>query len=722
MGYLHAFQGLLSDKRDFNKLLQLWEEYCKSDSVDANEFKEILQMIRRSDFAKPFGSFVEQGLPLWRMIENKTDSYALLKELIDLETTNSPQLADLAYDALKTRYGESSKFNDFIRLVGLRTRDQFQGAISHYDLLAHMETGKCLFHTGGWGTGEIIDVSLVREELTVEFENIGGKKAISFANAFKTLVPLPDDHFLAQRFAKPDDLEKLAKEDPVAVIRLLLRDMGPKTAAEIKDELCELVIPEADWSKWWPSARARIKKDTKIESPEAIRDSFSLRKDEVSHEERFHQAIHGKTEINEMIMTTYNYVRDFSETLRKEEAKKALKSKLLDLLAIPNNSPIQTLQILFLFETNLATKCPGPTIPELIDKLDDIEAAIASIEIVAFKKKALIAIKEYKKDWSAIFLSLLLSVTHAPIREYLFKELLDYPPARSKLDEQLLLLLKTPQRSPEFFFWYFQKVVGDEKVPFGDKQGQCLFLEAFLILMNILEGKPQYRDLVKKMYGFFSAKRYAVIRSVIEGSSLEFIKEFLLLVAKCQTLTDHDIKIMRSLSEVVHPSLSSDKTKKEKGSVESGVIWTTAEAYQKTKDRLQHLGTVEMVENAKEIEAARALGDLRENSEFKFALERRSRLQAELKMVSDQLNQARVITKEDIPSGEVGVGVVVELVDGKGKRMSYTILGPWDADPDKNILSFQSKLAKGMTGHKVGDTVHFRDDSLTIVEIKSYLK
>ena len=52
--------------------------------------------------------------------------------------------------------------------------------------------------------------------------------------------------------------------------------------------------------------------------------------------------------------------------------------------------------------------------------------------------------------------------------------------------------------------------------------------------------------------------------------------------------------------------------------------------------------------NAREIEAARALGDLRENAEFKAALERRARLQSELKFLSDQIGKARILTPEDV--------------------------------------------------------------------------
>jgi transcription elongation GreA/GreB family factor len=243
-------------------------------------------------------------------------------------------------------------------------------------------------------------------------------------------------------------------------------------------------------------------------------------------------------------------------------------------------------------------------------------------------------------------------------------------------------------------------------------------LEIFLILFSILEAQSENRDLIKKMYSILSGKRYLVVRNILEGTTIEFIKEFLLLVSKCRSLSEHDKKILNSLAEVVHPNL----VKKRKGEdTREEQFWTTEEGLRRTQERVRTLGTVEVVDNAREIEAARALGDLRENSEFKFALERRAHLQNELKILSDQIGRARVITPDDIPTTEVGVGAKVELVDGNDKSISFTILGPWDADADKGILSFQSKLAEGMIGKKVGDTVDYKDSTLTIRKITSYL-
>ena len=54
--------------------------------------------------------------------------------------------------------------------------------------------------------------------------------------------------------------------------------------------------------------------------------------------------------------------------------------------------------------------------------------------------------------------------------------------------------------------------------------------------------------------------------------------------------------------------------------------------------------------------------------------------------------------------------------------ISYTILGPWEADPDKAILSFQSKLAQTMKGLAIGDKFQFQGEEFTITSIRSYFE
>lgn len=723
MGYLKEFLTQINN-RDFHKFLVLWEEYSSSDSVETEEFSQLLKAIKASEMARHFGQIVETALPLWKTIQDKQESYEILRLLVDLQTTNGPALAELIMETLQATHGNDTKYNERLRLAGLRNKDNLQGAISKYDLIAHMAKNNVVFHTGGWGTGEIVEVSFVREHLVIEFENVSGRKDLSFANAFKVLIPLPHTHFLARRFSNPDQLEKEGREDSVGLIKLLLHDLGPKTAAEIKDELCELVIPEADWTKWWQGARAKIKKNSLIEAPDTIKEPFYLRKAEITPEDRLQEAMHNKTDINQIIQTTYSFVRDTPNALKNDTTKQSLQNKLLELLKSPDITEDQQLQIYLLLEQFFAYEPANGHIAEIIQQQKHLEQIVQSIDIIAFKKRALVAIKDNRPDWLDLFLNLLFLIPQAQLRDYILRELNRNEKGRALMKTKLHELIAHPAQYPEMFVWYFQKLIGEDElnIPFENQEGRHQFFEAFFILFSAIEGQPDQRDLLKKMFNLLSAKRYALVRKLLQGTTIEFAKEFLLLASKCQTLTGHDMKILRSLTEVVHPSLAVPKQAKGGKDEENEEIWTTEEGYLKIQERIRQIGTVEVVENAREIEAARALGDLRENSEFKFAQERRARLQSELKTLSSQLNRARIITPDDVHSHEIGVASVVNVIDGQGNKTSFTILGPWDADPDRNILSFNSKLAQSMLGKKIGESFDFRDEKFQILGFESYFK
>lgn len=717
MSYLEEFQNQINN-RDFHKFFQLWEEYCTNDEVDSEEFIALLEMIKNSDFKTLFGQFAETALPLWQCVKDEEDAYTVLKLILDLQTSNSSLLADTATTVLEKRYGTDPKFKERLRQIGLRTLNNFQGALSNYELLKHMAKGKFVFHTSGWGTGEIMDLSHIREQIAVEFENVTGIKHLSFENAFKTLIPLPNHHFLARRFADPDLLERQAKENPLEVLKALLRDLGPKTAGEIKDELCVLVIPETEWSRWWQGARARLKKDTMISTPNSLKEPFVLRKKELSHEEEMHQAIEKQSSVDSIVQTTYSYVRDLPHVLRKQEVKDSLREKLVGLLSTEYLSSAQELQICIFLETLFGHQIEGKSVKDFIRAMDNIEDILNSMDIIAFKKRALTMVRESREDWAELFASLLFSIQQNPLRDYIFQEL-QSPESYDLLMKKLNVLLRHPDRHPEIFVWYFQKICkknpGD--IPFSNKEGQCQFFEAFLILLHKIEHEAEWKDLIKKMYVMLTAKRFEVVRNLIEGTTLEFIKEFLLLVAKVHAFTDHDKKIMRSLAQVVHPSLAPVKSKSITD--DASTLWTTEDGYRKTQERVKQIATVEMVENAKEVEEARSHGDLRENSEYKFACEKRSRLQSEMKLLSKQLNAARVLTPEDIDPSVVGVGCVVAVESPAGSTESYTILGPWEADVDNQVISYQSQMAQAMSGHKIGDSFTFRDEEYKIKDLKS---
>lgn len=462
MSYFKDFQTHISN-HDYPAFLKLWEEYCSGDDVDPIELRDILRSVKSSDIAEPVGRHVDKIIPLWKALPPNELSHEILKLILDIETTNTPQLAELALEDLITRFGQTSHFQDKLRLIGLRGKDKFQGAISNFEILNHMAKGKFMFHTGGWGVGEVIDFSLLREQLSLEFDYVPGKKDLSFATAFKTLIPIPDDHFLALRFGSPDLLEKKAKEAPIEVIRMLLRDLGPKNAAEIKEELCGLVIPSSEWSRWWQNTRAKIKKDTMIETPEDIRDPFYLRQNEITHEERLRKVLENKPDANTLIQMVYSFMRDFPETLKNADFKEVLHSKLNEMLTLPELNLAQILQIHFFLQDLKGIK-DYPQLDELIKTCDSIEGLLQVIEIITFKKRLLVEVRKHKQEWKKLFLDLFFKVDQPPLRDYILAEL-SAAKASDELSQKIEELYTHPYQYPDAFLWYFQKVIAQKELP-----------------------------------------------------------------------------------------------------------------------------------------------------------------------------------------------------------------------------------------------------------------
>lgn len=127
----------------------------------------------------------------------------------------------------------------------------------------------------------------------------------------------------------------------------------------------------------------------------------------------------------------------------------------------------------------------------------------------------------------------------------------------------------------------------------------------------------------------------------------------------------------------------------------------------------------------KAIEAARELGDLRENSEYKMAREHDEVLSARRMELERDISMAEPIDFSQVSTDRVNIGSVVTLQDPDGKQHVYTILGAWDSDTDKNIFSYKTPIAQAMMEKTVGDTfetnVEGHKTSYKILKIDRYV-
>lgn len=132
----------------------------------------------------------------------------------------------------------------------------------------------------------------------------------------------------------------------------------------------------------------------------------------------------------------------------------------------------------------------------------------------------------------------------------------------------------------------------------------------------------------------------------------------------------------------------------------------TAKGKIQLAEELVRLKSVDRPRIVKEIETARAHGDLSENAEYHAAKDKQGQLEGRIRYLEDQIGRAEVIDMSKLTDERVVFGVYVKLVDVEGdKEFSYQIVGEVESDIAQGKISITSPIAKALIGREVGDSV-----------------
>ncbi|MBN1411511.1 MAG: transcription elongation factor GreA, partial [Spirochaetales bacterium] len=138
-----------------------------------------------------------------------------------------------------------------------------------------------------------------------------------------------------------------------------------------------------------------------------------------------------------------------------------------------------------------------------------------------------------------------------------------------------------------------------------------------------------------------------------------------------------------------------------------GLIVTQKGFELKQKD-LRNILEVEIPNNSKEIGFAMAKGDLRENAEYKAALEKQDFLKSACSKLQDDLHNAQIFDVSQVDVKKVSFGTKVRMKNiNSNEEEEYTILGPWESDPSSNVISYMSPLGTKIINHKINEDLEF---------------
>ena len=145
----------------------------------------------------------------------------------------------------------------------------------------------------------------------------------------------------------------------------------------------------------------------------------------------------------------------------------------------------------------------------------------------------------------------------------------------------------------------------------------------------------------------------------------------------------------------------------------------TKEGLKQLQERLEYLKNVKRPECTKAIAAARAFGDLSENSEYVAAKEEQSMCESEINELEEKIRNAKVINSNAIDISKVSLGCTVTVKDLTfNEELEYKLVGSTESDPAHGLLSNECPAGKALLGAKVGDVVEYESINAGIIQMK----
>ena len=132
----------------------------------------------------------------------------------------------------------------------------------------------------------------------------------------------------------------------------------------------------------------------------------------------------------------------------------------------------------------------------------------------------------------------------------------------------------------------------------------------------------------------------------------------------------------------------------------------TADGYNRLREELKHLKTVDRPAIIRAIAEARDHGDLAENAEYHSARDRQSFIEGRLAEIEDKIARAEVIDVSKLSGSAIKFGARVTLADEEtDEEQTFQIVGEDEADISQGLLSVTSPLARALIGKRTGESV-----------------
>ncbi len=559
-----------------------------------------------------------------------------------------------------------------------------------------------------WGAGKVVDWDRLNVKVVVDFEDKAGHElGMKFAGL--SLTPIEEDSFLGKRLSCVEELQTQASEDPVGLVKLALSSSGDKLYLDQLEVMVKgSVVPEAKYKSWWESTKKKLREDMQFIVPAKRTDPLELREENFDPSEGLIADFTEARDLRAKVKAIEAIIKDIS-------AFKDTQGKLEDLIKEISEIARKGVKIqyvpaveLILIREELQSRLKGYEAPDELISVSEILSANEEALPGLFEELSLTRLRQILKSFPAAFgeeewaSKMLNLIPQCNLRS--IAEMASFLNAVEKKDVLIAYMKNSLQQrtlSSDGLAWICRERKGLAESIFTTTLSLSVMSSLESDQLNeegAVRAANRLRDLV--------ADDKSLIPDLIEGANINTIRNFASRLINSASFDELTRKSLVARVIKLHPGIQDLLRGREQ--VKEAALIVSKESLVTRKAAYDKLVKEEIPQNREDIKVARSYGDLRENMEYKSSKEYQRVLMKRQGDWEKDLKLAQPTDFSDADTSKVSIGTIVELDSTDGSdSLTYSVLGAWDSDPDKGVITYLSDRGNQILEKVVGDEAEF---------------
>jgi transcription elongation factor GreA len=631
---------------------------------------------------------------------------SLLKLILQYDERDSLARREIT-ECFRLKYAGHSQLEEYIKISNLTQNwRNVREAITDFEKHIAFDKGSFVFHRT-WGVGRI--ASMQGDEIVVDFAK---KRAhpMSLKMAVNALQTLSKNHiWVLKATQKKEKLHEQVKTDHSWALKTVIRSFGNSCDLKrIKAELVPSVLSTGEWTAWSAKAREILKTDPIFGVSQDNIDNFTVRERPISIEEKLYNEFKAQKNFFDRIDT----LRDF-ESQKEAELDSEYFNEMFGYFTgyLRSYSQVNEQVIAsYLLVKELSGRHPhlgqnlNAGFEEIFRGIEDLTGIFLNLKDARLKEEFLLQIKLFIPEWPDIYIRLFPHAMLPSIINSLEKEGYE-----DKLTAMIQNCFEHYRDFREAVVWFYKNAKNPRWFTSANISEEKKLITLIYILDISYRDIDNHRDTTenrktnKQVYTILFTD--GLLESFIAGADRDTVLRIYTLINDVKDLDPADKFKLRNIIQEKDPDFKfSGETEKKV----SRALLVTAAKYEEKQRYLTHIMDVEVPANSKEIAFALSLGDLRENAEYKAAKEKQEILNSTVAKLKDEIERSQIFDPASVSTERVSFGTQALLLNRRtGTEEEFTILGPWESDPENKIISYLSPFGGAILNRTAGEEFEF---------------